>query len=98
MQRARGSSEKSSLNCRCVLAVGGLAVILLRIGPEPRRSAPAHGSEVWGVCLRVHAHWPVYVRREEDLLFLERRYCVCWRNSVIRRAKGQCTITLPRRT
>lgn len=36
------------------------------------------------------------VRKEEDLLFLECQACTRWRNSAIRRAKGQRTITVPR--
>ena len=91
-------NPKSRLNRRCLLGVGGFAVTLLRSQACPAEEV-CPGSRVWGAgCVRVRAHWPVYVRGEEDLLLLECQYCICWRNSAIRRAKGQRAITLPRRT
>lgn len=71
--RAALRNPKSRLNCRCLLGVGGFAVILPRSSPEQRRSAPAHGAEVCA-CVSVRTGLRTYV---------EKRICFSWNASPV---------------
>lgn len=78
-------NPNSHLDSAGLLDAGGSAVILLRSNPKQ-----SHGSG----CVSVHRSAQVH-KEEEDLLFLECWCCIRWRNSTIRRARGQSVIMVP---